>query len=538
MVKLSNEGIKNKEYWQAKGYGVIQYDRNVMIERTKDNPAWVHFGAGNIFRAFQARVVNNLLNKGMLDRGIIVAEGYDYEIIEKMNRPHDDLSIAVTLKADGSIEKEIVGSVAESLCLDSDRKAQFDRLKEIFTKESLMMATFTITEKGYNIKNASGNIPNDIKSDMENGPDKPVSYIGKITSLLYERYINGRKPIAMVSMDNCSHNGDKLKSAIKAFADAWVNNGKVDKGFTDYVNEKKYVSFPWTMIDKITPRPDKKVEEILMNDWGTELVPVITAKKTYVAPFVNAEESEYLVIEDSFPNGRPKLEKGGFIFTDRETVDKVEKMKVCTCLNPLHTTLAVFGCLLGYDLISEEMKNPVLKKLVMEIGYKEGLKVVVDPGILSPEKFIGEVVNKRIPNPFMPDTPQRIATDTSQKLAIRFGETIKAYMKSDSLEVTDLKKIPLVFAGWLRYLKGVDDAGNAFEMSPDPRLSELHETMKKIAFGQKDLSGVKKILSDETIFGVNLYAAGLGEITEKYFRMMNEKPGSIMETLEEIVNGR
>lgn len=42
-----------------------------------------HFGAGNIFRAFQANVVQNLLNEGILSRGLIVAEGYDYEIIEK-----------------------------------------------------------------------------------------------------------------------------------------------------------------------------------------------------------------------------------------------------------------------------------------------------------------------------------------------------------------------------------------------------------------------------------------------------------------------
>ena len=117
-----------------------------------------------------------------------------------------------------------------------------------------------------------------------------------------------------------------------------------------------------------------------------ELEPVITSKNTYVAPFVNAEECEYLVIEDAFPNGRPKLEKGGIIFTERETVDKVEKMKVCTCLNPLHTALAVYGCLLGYELISKEMKDETLKKLVEGIGYTEGLPVVVNPGILDPKE--------------------------------------------------------------------------------------------------------------------------------------------------------
>ena len=57
-------------------------------------------------------------------------------------------------------------------------------------------------------------------------------------------------------------------------------------------------------------------------------------------------------------------------------------------------------------------------------------------------------------------TPQRIATDTSQKLAIRFGETIKAYERRSDLDVADLKYIPLVFAGWIRYLLAVDDIGN------------------------------------------------------------------------------
>ena len=83
----------------------------------------------------------------------------------------------------------------------------------------------------------------------------------------------------------------------------------------------------------------------------------------------------------------------------------------------------------------------------------------------------------------MPDTPQRIATDTSQKLAIRFGETIKAYQKSDNLNVADLTRIPLVFAGWLRYLMGVDDEGNTFELSPDPLLQTVCPYVASISLG-------------------------------------------------------
>ena len=535
-MKLNAEGLKDREQWALAGYSLPEFDREKVKKATEENPFWIHFGSGNLFRAFQANVVQNLLNQGVIDRGLVVAEGYDYEIVEKMNRPHDDYSILVTLKADGTVEKTVVGSVMESIALDSENEAEYNRLKEIFSKDSLQMASFTITEKGYSLLDGKGVMIPAVEEDLKNGPKKPVSYIGKVASLLYSRFQAGKKPIAMVSMDNCSHNGDKLYNAIHAFAEKWEEQGLVNQGFKDYVNDNTKVSFPWTMIDKITPRPDTSVEEILKKDGVEGLEPVITSKNTYVAPFVNAEECEYLVIEDVFPNGRPELEKGGLMFTDRETVNKVEKMKVCTCLNPLHTTLAVFGCLLGHKLISAEMNDDVLKKLVEEIGYTEGLPVVVNPGILDPKDFIDTVLNVRFPNPFMPDTPQRIATDTSQKLAIRFGETIKAYQASHKLNVSDLKKIPLVFAGWLRYLMGVDDEGNAFTLSPDPLLDVVCPYVKDMKLGDKlDAASLKPVLENAKIFGVNLYEAGLAELVCDYFAQMCAGKGAVRKILEKYV---
>ncbi|MEG0216345.1 MAG: mannitol dehydrogenase family protein, partial [Hungatella sp.] len=95
-------------------------------------------------------------------------------------------------------------------------------------------------------------------------------------------------------------------------------------------------------------------------------------------------------------------EKAGVYMTDRDTVNKVERMKVTTCLNPLHTALAVYGCILGYESISAEMQDAQLKKLVEEIGLTEGMPVVTDPKILSPETFVDEVIHDRLPNPFIP----------------------------------------------------------------------------------------------------------------------------------------
>lgn len=536
-MKLSTEGLKNQQEWLEKGYHLPQYDRAAMIAETRENPVWVHFGAGNIFRAFQANLAQRLLEEGAAKAGITVCEGFDYEIVEKQYRPHDDLSVLVTLKADGTIEKSVIGSIGESTILDSENDAEYTRLKEIFSRDSLQLCTFTVTEKGYSLVNGKGEELPAVTADFAAGPEKPQSYIGKVVSLLYTRYLSGKKPIAMVSTDNCSHNGEKLYAAVMAFAKAWIANGLAEKGFEEYLNDESKVSFPWSMIDKITPRPDASVEEMLRKDGLEDLDPVVTSKKTWVAPFVNAEETEYLVIEDKFPNGRPALEKVGVIFTDRDTVNNVERMKVTTCLNPLHTALAVYGCILGYTKISDEMKDTELVNLVNTLGYKEGLPVVVNPGVLDPKEFIDTVLQVRVPNPFMPDTPQRIATDTSQKLGIRYGETIKSYVADADLDVTSLTMIPLVQAGWLRYLMAVDDNGNAFEPSPDPLLEEAQKYVAEFKLGESYSEAaiaekVMPLLKNAQIFGVDLEEVGLADKVISFFAELIAGVGAVRETLK------
>ena len=514
---LNEQGMLNRAEWEEKGYRLPAYDRPAMVAKTMANPNWLHFGAGNIFKAFQADAAQRMLDAGLTDIGIIAAERR-----EKKPMTSDNYVIKVTLRSDGQVEKAVVGSIAETVYLYGGEA----RLQEIFVNPSLQMVSFTITEKGYALRDGRGEILPDIAADMTAGPAGAKSYMGKLTALLYARYQAGAAPVAMVSMDNCSHNGDKLKEAVGGFAKAWSEAGLTDAGFAAYVLESGKVSFPWSMIDKITPGPDASVSAMLEAD-GLEAG----------TPFVNAEESEYLVIEDNFPNGRPALEKAGIYFTARETVDQVERMKVCTCLNPLHTTLAVYGCLLGFDRIWKEMQDEDLNKLVNVIGYKEGLPVVTDPGIIKPIDFINTVVNVRIPNPFLPDTPQRIATDTSQKLSIRFGETIKAYQASETLNVSDLKLIPMVHAGWLRYLMAIDDEGNAFEPSPDPLLDTARPYVADFKLGdavsaEEAKAKLEGILRNTTIFGVDLIEAGLADLVCRYFVELIAGKGAVRATLK------
>ena len=514
--------------WAEKGYQLPKFDREAVKAKTAAEPTWVHFGAGNIFRAFPAAILQQVLDSGKYDRGVIVAESFDYEIIDKAYRPYDNLSLLVCLQSTGTIEKKVIASVPESLKAVPQFAGAWARLVEIFQAPSLEMVSFTITEKGYGFSPA----------DLERGFGAQFA-MGKITALLYERFKAGAMPLTLQSMDNCSHNGDKVKAGVFAYAEKWAEMGLVPAAFVEYVKDESKISYPWSMIDKITPRPDAKVQKMLEEDGFEDNYTIITERHTFTAPFVNAEETEYLVIEDKYTGGRPPLELGGVMYADRETVDKVEKMKVCTCLNPLHTAMSIYGCLLGYTLISAEMADEDIRGLITKMGYIEAMPVVVDPGVLKPADFIDAVLNRRLPNPFMPDAPQRIATDTSQKLSIRFGETIKAY-KERGLDMNDLVLIPLVLAGYARYIKGIDDEGKAFEPSPDPLLAELSAIVAplEVKEGPQDFSCLKALYTRKDVFGVDLYEVGLGEKIEGMAAELYAGPGAVRKTLHKYVSAR
>jgi fructuronate reductase len=528
-MKLNDiySGNYNAAEWESKGYQLPKFDIQAVRQKTHEEPTWVHFGGGNIFRAFPAAILNDALNTGKYDRGVIVAETFDFEVIDKAYKPYNNLSLLVSLQSDGNIEKKVIASVTEALKADPQFE-DWNRLVEIFRNPSLQMISFTITEKGYSYNEA----------DLQRGLS-PVFALGKVTALLYERFKAGRLPLTVQSMDNCSHNGGRVKAGVLAYAERWVNDGLVPEAFADYVRNKTKITFPWSMIDKITPRPHEKVKELLAEDGFEDNNYIETEKHTFTAPFVNAEEVQYLVIEDDYTNGRPPLDLGGALYTTRETVDKVETMKVTTCLNPLHTAMSIYGCMLGYTLISAEMKDDDLRAFIQKIGYIEAMPVVTDPGVLNPYEFIGAVINRRLPNPFMPDAPQRIAMDTSQKLPIRFGETIKKYI-ARGLDMSNLVLIPLTLAGYARYLKGIKDDGTAFEPSPDPLLEELQAIVAPLEIGKadQDWSPLKKLYSRSDIFGVNLYEAGLGEQIEGMVKELYAGKGAVRATLHKYVAAR
>lgn len=525
-MKLTRESIRHDTSW--KGYRLPQYDIDAARDNTKKAPTWLHFGAGNLFRAFPAVLAQRLLTAGLSDTGVICCDGYDEELIDRCYRACDQLSLVITLYSNGTINKEVVASVAESLKLSEDMA----RLQEIFLSPSLQMVSFTLTEKGYTIQDETHAFLPDYAHDREQGPADCRSFYGKLAALCLLRCRAGLPPLALVSMDNCSDNGARLERAMRHMFNPWKRSGAITEQEHTYLLKQN--TFPLSMIDKITPHPDPRIAEKLAEDGVENVQPFTTQKGTCAAIYVNSESPHYLLIEDAFPNGRPPFEQCGVIVTRRDIVEKSAMMKVSTCMNPMDTALAVFGCMLGYTQISAEMKDPELVTLITRLSEQEAMPMVADPGVIDPVAFLHEVLGERYPNPFLQDSPQRIATDTSRKIPLRFGTTLYAYYNSmlPAHRATKLVYIPLVLAGWLRYLVGVDDRGEPFTLSPDPHLEDVRALMGAPKLGDEvPESQLYPLLADRYYFGVNLFEIGVGETVVRMFNELNKGPRAIRETL-------
>ena len=537
-MKLTRAGIKDRAVWEKAGITLPGYDVEAVSEKAKKEPVWVHFGIGNIFRVFIGGIADGLLEEGVMDRGITCVETFDYDVVDKIYQPYDNLGLNVILHGNGTREYKVIGSLAEAVKAQASDPEQWKRLKEIFASSSLQLVSFTITEKGYALHRADGTWLPYVAADIQNGPEKATGAMAVLVAMLYVRYQVGKYPLALVSMDNCSQNGAKLRESVPTMAEEWKKAGYVDEGFVSYVSDEDTVAFPWTMIDKITPRPSERIADDLEKAGVEYMQPVITGKQTYIAPFVNAEKPQYLVIEDHFPNGRPALEKGfGVYMTDRNTVNLSERMKVTVCLNPVHSATGPLGVVLGYDLFAHMLNtNEDMMKMARMVAYDEGLPVVPNPGILSPQAFVDELFNDRFPNEYLGDTNLRLAVDVSQMVGIRFGETVKAYVEKYG-DASRLTAIPLGIAGWLRYLLAVDDAGNHYELAPDPMKEELTEQLKDIVVGHPETfkDQLQPILSNERLFFTDLYKDGVGEKIETMFREMIAGPGAVKATIHKYV---
>ena len=88
-MELNEKGLRERKWWTERGYRLPEFDRKAVREATGREPVWVHFGAGNIFRAFPARAVQELLDQGIFRTFVVLslAQGKRVYTVRKEGMP-------------------------------------------------------------------------------------------------------------------------------------------------------------------------------------------------------------------------------------------------------------------------------------------------------------------------------------------------------------------------------------------------------------------------------------------------------------------
>jgi fructuronate reductase len=527
-MAVKDNGLNHSKLWKKGGFRLPKFDREKMISATRKNPVWIHFGLKNRHSIFPAILMQRILDNKQAEQGLYVCEAPDAGIADSSHIPYDDVSLLITPDSNGKFIKTVIASVAGCYrCCQTDT-ADWNELKNIFCRKSLQIASFTIDKEKYEMKDSSGNYKPEYLPDFEAGPSGAELFISRLCALLYERYLYGeQRPIALVSLDDCAQNGinlhseEKLQQAVYSIVSEWVKRELVEDGFWIYVISPNFVSYPWSITDTLLLSDQNIPEQFSKGSLNHEDGAV-------------TEETYYLVIEDTFPNGRPPLEKAGVCFTDRETVSKVERMEKCMCLVPLYGALAVFGCLLGYENMADEMNDRLLNALVHRLAYEEELPVTVNPEIIDPKRYVKEVLDIRLPNKLVSNTPQQFLADMSQHMSTYFGESIKVYHKERNIQ--ELKYIPLVLAVWCRCLMGLDDDGVPFDINVFP-VPEKARTLTAVQLcshnaGEMTEEYLSPLLADVSVFGIDLYACGLARRVVQYFNECISGTGAVRAVLQ------
>ncbi|MFL5210068.1 MAG: mannitol dehydrogenase family protein, partial [Microvirga sp.] len=197
------------------------------------------------------------------------------------------------------------------------------------------------------------------------------------------------------------------------------------------------VSFPSTMVDRITPVTSPADTERLATRYGlADRWPVV------------CETFSQWVVEDRFPLGRPAWERVGAQFVD--DVEPYELMKL-RLLNASHLAVSGLGRLAGYETIDEAMADGRISAVMMALMDREtGPTLPPVPGIeLNAYK---RTLVRRFANPAIRDTVDRVNADAPLNVLL---DPIRSRLETHS----EVDFLALALAAWLRRVRGEDERG-------------------------------------------------------------------------------
>ncbi len=438
-----------------------------LYDRSKVKTGIVHIGIGGFHRSHQAFYCDELLASGNdLDWGIcgVALLEHDDKIYKTLKK-QDGLYTLIIKELDGSWKTRVIGSITEYIYAPENTSAVIEKLASEQTK----IITLTITEGGYNYDESTGefNMENPlIQHDLLHA-EKPKTVYGYLTQALKLRNEKGRSGCTIQSCDNIQGNGEVMCKTLLTYIKA------TEPDLSDWVEAN--VSFPNSMVDRITPVTEKQDIQKLKDDFG-----IVDNWPVTCEPFIQ------WVIEDNFIQGRPQWESVGAEFVGN--VAPYEQMKL-QLLNAAHSVLGILGALLSYETIDEAVSDNALQKLLSDFMDKEVTPTLKNLSGMNLPAYKKSLV-ERFGNQNIKDQVSRICSESSAKLPKFLLPTLKEQLKNEG----PIDRATFVLAAWAIYSLGKDEQGNVLEV-----IDAMKETLFQKALVAK--KNPASFLELTTVFG-------------------------------------
>lgn len=426
----------------------------------------VHIGVGGFHRAHLAYYLNQL-NKsgnasGITGVGLREADNNIHDVL----KAQDYLYTLMVKHPNGTIEPEVIASLIDFKMGITDPEPVIAQMAHADTR----IVSLTITEGGYNFNAATRefNFDNpDIQHELRHQQD-PITVYGFLTAALKRRRDAGLPAFTLLSCDNIEHNGDMARKMLLTFAEAQ------DADLAKWI--AKEVSFPNSMVDRITPVTTPADIETLAQDFGVQDAWPVTCE-----PFIQ------WVVEDKFSNGRPAFENVGVQFVP--DVGPYEKMKL-RLLNAGHSVLGLLGAIHGHPTINACVEDELFATYLRAFLDQEATPILGPIMGIDLEDYKSGLL-ERFANPNIKDSVARICSESAAKLPKFLIPTIHENLSNGG----SIKFATLVVVAWCYYCdKETDQNGEPIEIL-DVMHSKLHAAA--VATAADPLAFIKQ----ESIFG-------------------------------------
>lgn len=425
----------------------------------------VHLGPGAFFRGHQAWYTEQALQYGG-DWAISAVSMRSPDVSQALT-PQDGLYTLAVLDAVQSYQ--VIGAVQEVLIASE----QYPQVLARLTAERTKYVTMTITEKGYCL-NSSGELDlthAQVKQDLT-GDSQPVTAIGLLYTALAARFHANIAPFCVISCDNLTDNGHKLRRALINFAK------QKDPTIANWLSQQ--LVSPCTMVDSITPATDDAIK--------AQVATVLGVSDNWP---IKREAFVQWVIEDILPSDRPAWQQAGVIYA--QDVSAFEKAKL-RLLNAPHSTLAYVGSLLGYETVFDAMQDKVLTQFIAQMINDEIMPSFAPPAELNVTQYSADIL-ARFNNPAIRHLLAQIAWDGSQKLPMRVLPAIRDNLAAGK----PVDKLAFAIAAWCRFIfKRYKDNEKLVDPLAEPLLAVAAQCT-----GQAD-TDVALFLAVDAVFPVEL----------------------------------